>query len=354
MSDNPYIEPAHRRFQQLLDEAEGQLLFENQEAPVPDPFRKYRTAEDWGVDPWIAAMLEVSQSLDVLQNQARDVLQDEEQITQALMVVSTKALQARVLYEEMDASDVVLDDQQLANFLERLTAQLDARIAKLREPVDVSTPSEDQDRKQLQPEEPPEPIHFDKEEKVTITPEVVTQMRAREQGQVSTKLVNNTFSPDEELTPGLAFTGPHGSVVAGEGSDGTPPAGDDTGPWTPRWEEDEPITNEQREQWAGSDDPDFMADHQAQILEERGPHKDPGMIQVHEVAPSEAKKSHDFARNEDEELPPIVDLDAAERAHAREVAVLRQTAAGSSAKDLGGRHASPEATDPGGVKDGKH
>jgi hypothetical protein len=73
---------------------------------------------------------------------------------------------------------------------------------------------------------------------------------------------------------------------------------------------------------------------------------DPNYNPDHALAPDEQLLSHPG----DEP----VDLDAAERALAREMTVMKQTAAGSSAVQLGGRHAGPAQTDPNLGEQGKH
>jgi hypothetical protein len=68
---------------------------------------------------------------------------------------------------------------------------------------------------------------------------------------------------------------------------------------------------------------------------------------VEEVPAEQA--GHDFRPNDE---PP--DIDQAERSLARQMVALRQTAAGSSAVQIGGTHASPANTDPDMVETGKH
>lgn len=307
---NPFVHPAQARLVELIDQAEREL-FDDQDKtqPLSDPLERFHVAEEWGIDPWVAAMYETSQALAQLKALALSVDPDGEVAKKALMAVITKSLQALVLYEEGTSDDQALDDGQLADFLDRLVIQLDARIEKLRasgsaQPGDLETDD-----------------HLGH-----VHAAFLNESATR---PITTVEAEDVPLPDEDMQPGLAFTGPYGDVVAGEGPVQDPPA---------------------REVQPGYHT-DFIppAPRPSGLLLDRGP----GIIQVEEVPADQV--GHDFVDRNEEKLPatyiedfgrPPVDLEGADRALAREVAALRQTAGGSSAVSLGGRHAGPDDTQP--------
>jgi len=133
---NPFIHPAQQRFQELLAEAEQVATTKAEETgTVADPLQNYHVAEGWGIDPWVACMYEVSQHLSVLQAMAMGIAPDPTIAKKALLAVAVGSLQALVLFEEAQSDGLILDDEQLASFLEKLVVQLDSRIEKLRHPL---------------------------------------------------------------------------------------------------------------------------------------------------------------------------------------------------------------------------
>ena len=314
---NPFVHPAQQRLLEMIDQAEAEILQEQENEPLHDPLRKFHTAREWGVDPWVAAMLPVSQHLDILQNLAVGIAPDPEVAVSSLMAVVKHSLQAMVLFDEDIMGEEALDDQQLAEFLDRLVSQLDARIDRLREPK-----AKDRDDE--------------------ISP-----------GLAFTEGFDDTH-PSDALPDSAPIIGPHDEhdgwlnhadelSHAHDGHTGLHVhEGWNLVVWTPGSEPFDPA------QVAGHDDPEFMEDYTSQIREERGgrlvPDEEPGpskvkdLIRPEEIDPAQAKQSHDFR--------PEVDLDAAERALAREAAHLRRSAAGSTAGQVVGRHASPDDTQP--------
>lgn len=255
---NPFVHPAQTRLLALIDQAEIELLEEQEDAPLHDPLERFHVAREWGVDPWVAAMLPVSQELTTLQNLAVGIAPDEDIARNALMSVVKHSLQALALFEEDQDGDQVLDDSQLADFLDRLVTQLDSRIDRLRAKV-------------------PTPIE--------VGPEFQEASR-RHTDQV---IADQKEPPADDHTNHVAFA-------------------------------PQPQTHVHS--------------------------KD--LIRAEEV--SQDQTGHDFRPEGD----PPPDLDAAERALARESAQLRLSAAGSSAAQVLGRHASPERTDPDVTKEGRH
>lgn len=247
---NPFVHPAQTRLQALIDEAEQEII--SQDQPFYDPLERFQSAREWGVDPWVAAMLPVSQEMNTLQGLAVGVAPDEGVAKSSLMSVVTHSLQALALFEEDQNADQVLDDSQLADFLGRLVDQLDSRIEKLR-----------------------------------------------------------------------------GSKVEAKDEDWAPTAqGEPLSPEGPGMEPDEVKQ--------------AILDGEQEFARGGGKNQD----EVISTRPSRLVEDAHHVELEEEPMPPLVDLDAADRAFARETAALRVSAGGSSAAQLGGRHQSPADTDP--------
>lgn len=317
-TENPFIHPAQVRFQELLDEAEEMALEQTAARPLHDPFEPYHLARDWGIDPWVMRAVEMDQHVSTLRAEATSFAPDNEGARLAFKETAVGALQALVLFEEQVNGDQELDDQQLAGFLEKLVAQLDSRIERLRRPP-LQGPV---------PEGDPPPNLGEAPEKVEVP--LLRQEDEDELDPWSTPEVARRSEDflDPDVQPGLAFTGAHGDVVAGEGPVQDPPAGVDTGEYVVQPED---LEEDQDRSMNVGPGPEPQPARQSGRLE----------LDQSPLATSD-------------EMPPPVDLDAAERAHAREIVALKQEAAGSSARVFGGRHASPEATDPNVTQTGRH
>lgn len=299
---NPFIHPAQIRFQELLNEAEEQVLTEQETQPLSDPLERYHVAEEWGVDPWVAAMIETSQALVQLKALAVSVAPDSETAKQALMAVATRSLQALVLYEETEHGDPVLDDQQLANFLDKLRDQLDARIEKLRQSKKLEEEDQIMDRGEAVDRET-----FVNEHRTSQVP-----------------------SPDEDWAP--TTTGESQGMSVGIDA----PPGFVKG-----------VTYGEQELDKLKNDTGGEDDTARPFLNESATRPITTVESEDVPLPDQDQVDKDF--NPPHALSPDdepVDLNGANRALAREVAALRQVAGGSSAADLGGRHASPANTDP--------
>lgn len=343
---NPFVHPAQYRLMELIDEAERELFTDQDKTqPLSDPMERFHVAREWGVDPWVAAMLPVSQELTTLQNLAVGIAPDEGIAKVALMSVVTHSLQALALFEEDVSGDQALDDGQLADFLDRLVTQLDARIDKLRQSPDMDTgPEKDGGDKS-------EDKHVHWAPRVPFLNESASR-------PITTMEAEDMSLPGDQFM-GLAFNEPYPGLVAGEGNDGTPALNTEQ---RQVMAEDKP--SDEHDDWQNHGDvlvhahDGRMGGHQhgaRNLITWEGDipgltirsRKDPGLIQVEEVPVDQADLAHDFVREGDEPEDSVpVDLDGAERALAREAAALRVSAAGSSAANLGGRHASPEDTDP--------
>jgi hypothetical protein len=100
-------EKGDKRFHDLLKQI-GDLHDKKQAdyGKAHDPFANVRASEEWGVEPWVGAMIRATDKVRRLQSAANGSDLENEGIEDSLMDISVYALIALILYnEEHESSD---------------------------------------------------------------------------------------------------------------------------------------------------------------------------------------------------------------------------------------------------------
>ena len=97
----PERHPNSARFHELLDEA-GTLhdLKQGDYGKGDDPFANVRASEEWGIEPWIGAMVRLNDKVRRLQSLATKGTLNNEAAIDSFMDIAVYALIARILYEQ--------------------------------------------------------------------------------------------------------------------------------------------------------------------------------------------------------------------------------------------------------------
>lgn len=93
--------PNSERFHALLKEA-GDLHDKKQQdyGKDDDPFANVRSSQEWGIDPWVGAVVRLNDKVKRLQSLAKKGELANEAAIDSFMDIAVYALIARVLYEE--------------------------------------------------------------------------------------------------------------------------------------------------------------------------------------------------------------------------------------------------------------
>lgn len=93
--------PASQRFHELLQES-GALhdLKQRDYGTDSDPFFNVRSSEEWGVDPWVGAMVRATDKIRRLQAYVRNGTLKNESVEDSLRDLAVYSLIALVLWEE--------------------------------------------------------------------------------------------------------------------------------------------------------------------------------------------------------------------------------------------------------------
>lgn len=93
--------PNSERFHALLKEA-GDLHDKKQQdyGKGDDPFANVRSSSEWGIDPWVGALVRLNDKVKRLQTLSKKGELANEAAADSFMDIAVYALIARVLYEE--------------------------------------------------------------------------------------------------------------------------------------------------------------------------------------------------------------------------------------------------------------
>lgn len=99
--DYPLPQNGHPRFHELLRTI-GELHDKKQQdyGTLGDPFANVRGSQEWGVEPWVGAMIRATDKLKRLQKAAKGGTMANESVEDSFMDLAVYALIALVLYEE--------------------------------------------------------------------------------------------------------------------------------------------------------------------------------------------------------------------------------------------------------------
>lgn len=96
------VSPGHPRFHELL-KIIGELHDKKQQdyGQMGDPFANVRGSVEWGVEPWVGAMIRATDKLKRLQKAAKGGIMANESVEDSFMDLAVYALIGLVLYEEV-------------------------------------------------------------------------------------------------------------------------------------------------------------------------------------------------------------------------------------------------------------
>jgi hypothetical protein len=117
--------PLSRRFHELLKEM-GQLHDKKQQdyGNDEDPFKNINAAKDWGVEPWIAALMRLGEKVERLKSLAKKGKLANESGVDSMNDIAVYALIARLLYENrIDLKKILTPYVDYANFSDLVLAQ---------------------------------------------------------------------------------------------------------------------------------------------------------------------------------------------------------------------------------------
>jgi len=108
------VHPSSIRFHEILDELGGLHDKKQQDYGTPDdPFANVRGSQDWGISPWVGALVRASDKFKRLQKFARVGELANEAVEDSFRDLAVYAVIGLVLYEEQRATLVTSVEQKL-------------------------------------------------------------------------------------------------------------------------------------------------------------------------------------------------------------------------------------------------
>jgi len=103
---HPKRHPLTKRIHKLFDESSVLFDRKNQDyAKETDPFHNVRSANSWGVDPWVGVMIRLEDKVHRLHTFAKKKKLNNESAQDSLRDISVYALIALALYEEQSRGE---------------------------------------------------------------------------------------------------------------------------------------------------------------------------------------------------------------------------------------------------------